>query len=320
MTNLTSTPLLTHEVGSLDKPAWRVKSYAGKELTENDLEDARAWGRRIGVENHEELIGLLRRAPLKSREDKDAVKRWSSRYGLRLQESAGLDAAYDGEQQRSEMYAWAVAHTNGFEWRGSVRAFDNKYYSKAAVTGPISLKEPYHSDEFAFLKEIAQAELKVPITGAYTIADWSFDERFFQDHDLNVAHAKRTAERHRARREFILEVARNVIRPNLEALIALGARWIQIDEPGGSTDPAEVDLFAQSFNESVRGLDAVFSTHLCFSDYNLFFPGIEAMTACRQFCVGFANYDSRELGVSDEARPGYTVIRRFRDLPYAPSL
>ena len=53
------------------------------------------------------------------------MRTWGSRYGLRLLESAGLDVVYDGEQQRSEMYAWAVAHAKGFEWRGSVRAFDN---------------------------------------------------------------------------------------------------------------------------------------------------------------------------------------------------
>jgi 5-methyltetrahydropteroyltriglutamate--homocysteine methyltransferase len=71
----------------------------------------------------------------------------------------------------------------------------------------------------------------------------------------------------------------------------------------------------------VAGLSgATFSTHLCFSDYNLFFPGIEAMTGCRQYCVGFANYDSREPGVSADSRPGYAVISRFRDLPYRPSL
>jgi 5-methyltetrahydropteroyltriglutamate--homocysteine methyltransferase len=318
--DLTRTPLLTHEVGSLDKLGWRVKAAAGKKLEDKDLEEARAWGERIGLDGYQELIELLTRAPLTSPQDKEEVKRWGSRYGLRMQESAGLDAVYDGEQQRTEMYQWAVAHTNGFDWRGSVRAFDNKYYSKAAVVGPISLKEPYHNDEFAFLKEIATAELKVPITGAYTIADWSFDERHAGEPDLRTPHAERKAARKSSRREFVVDVARNMIRPNVEALIGLGAKWIQIDEPGGSTEPDELDLFAQSFNESVQGLDAVFSTHLCFSDYNLFFPGIEAMTQCRQFCVGFANYDSRDLGVSDAARPGYTVIKKFRDLPYLPSL
>jgi 5-methyltetrahydropteroyltriglutamate--homocysteine methyltransferase len=319
-TDLTRTPLLTHEVGSLDKLGWRVKAAAGKKVEAKDVEEARAWGERVGVDGYQELIELLERTPLTAAEDKNAVKLWGSRYGVRMQEAAGLDAVYDGEQQRTEMYQWAVAHTNGFEWRGSVRAFDNKYYSKAAVVGPISLKEPYHNEEFAFLKGIAQAELKVPITGAYTIADWSFDERYVGDTDLRESHAKRKAGRKAARRDFVVDVARNMIRPNVEALIGLGAKWIQIDEPGGSTEPDELDLFARSFNESVQGLDAVFSTHLCFSDYNLFFPGIEAMTQCRQFCVGFANYDSRDLGVSDDARPGYTVIRKFRDLSYQPSL
>jgi 5-methyltetrahydropteroyltriglutamate--homocysteine methyltransferase len=168
---------------------------------------------------------------------------------------------------------------------------------------------------------VAQADLKVPITGAYPLADWSYDERYFTDTDLTAPLSTRKAARREGRREFTLDIARNLIRPNCEALLGLGAQWIQIDEPGGSTDPEELDLFAESFNASVEGLgDGFFSTHLCFSDYNLFFPAIEAMTACRQFAVGFANYDTRDLGVSDEARPGYVVIRKFRDLSYKPVL
>jgi 5-methyltetrahydropteroyltriglutamate--homocysteine methyltransferase len=321
--DLLSRPLLTHEVGSLAKPNWRVKANAGRPIQEGDVEDARRWGERLNVAGHGELLDLLARAqsePLTG-DQKDEIKRWSSRYGVALLEAAGLDLVYDGEQQRFEMYAGAVAHVNGFEWRGSVRSFDNKYYSKAAVTGPISLRAAYHDEEFAFLRSVATAVLKVPITGAYTIADWSFDERFFTDTALGGAARERHARRKDARREMILDVATNMIRPNLDSLIGLGARWLQVDEPAGSTGPDELDLFVESFNESVRGLEgAVFSTHLCFSDYNLFFPAIEGMTECRQFAVGFANDDGRELGVSDEARPGYGVIRRFRDLSYRPAL
>jgi 5-methyltetrahydropteroyltriglutamate--homocysteine methyltransferase len=317
---LVRTPLLTHEVGSLDKPSWRVKGFAGKPLTSEDVEQARAWGERVRVEGYEDLLDLLRRAPLEDKADRELVRTWSSRYGLRLQEAAGLDVVYDGEQQRSEMYAWAVAHAKGFEWRGSVRAFDNKYYSKAAAVAPVSLAEPYHNAEFEFLLEHAGAELKVPVTGAYTIADWSFDEHYFEGHDVMTDHGAWRARRRDGRRRFVIDVARNLIRPNVEELIALGARWIQIDEPAGSTEPDELELFADSFNESVDGLDAVFSTHLCFSDYDLFFPGIESMTQCKQFCVGFANYDSRELGTKAEDRPGYRVISKFRDLPYEPAL
>ena len=312
-------PLLTHEVGSLDKPGWRVKAYAGKPLDDKDLEEARSWGERLQVPEYERLLDLLRHAPF-SKEQKAELQRWSSLYAVRLEESAGLDVVYDGEQQRTEMYDWAVSHANGFERRGSVRAFDNKYYSKAAVVGAISLGSPFHNAEFSYLVSVAEAELKIPVTGAYTIADWSFDERNRAPENLLRPAAERIRERKAARRDFVLEVARNLIRPNLEALITLGARWIQVDEPGASTEADELDLFVDSFNASVEDLNAMFSTHLCFSDYNLFFPAIERMQHCQQYAVGFANYDSRELGTSDEARPGYQVIKKFRDLPYKPAL
>ena len=201
-----------------------------------------------------------------------------------------------------------------------MRAFDNKYYTKAAVTGTIGLREPFHNAEFSYLASVAGAELKVPLTGAYTIADWSFDERNPSATDLRRPAAERRRERKQARRDFVLQVARNLIRPNLQALIGLGARWLQVDEPGASTEADELDLFVDSFNASVEALDATFSTHLCFSDYNLFFPAIERMTQCRQFAVGFANYDSRDLGTDDKDRPGYQVIKKFRDLPYRPAL
>jgi 5-methyltetrahydropteroyltriglutamate--homocysteine methyltransferase len=320
--DLLTTPLLTHEVGSLAKPNWRVKAAAGRPITDADIEDARRWGERLDVDGHEELVGLLRTAQAGqlTRDQRDQVKWWSSRYGLALEQKAGLDVVYDGEQQRFEMYAWAIQHAGGFEWRGSVRSFDNKYYSKAAVTGPISLMEPYHNAEFSYLSGFATAELKVPITGAYTLADWSFDERYATDVSLGGSAADRRARARQGRRALVLDVARDLIKPNLESLIGLGARWLQIDEPAGSTGPDELDLFVESFNESVSGLDAAFSTHLCFSDYNLFFPAIEGMTECRQFAVGFANDDETNLGVSDDARPGYHVIARFRDLPYRPAL
>src|SRR6266511_5295293 len=89
--------------------------------------------------------------------------------------------------------------------------------------------------------------------------------------------------------ELALDIARSLIRPNLQALIDLGAEWIQIDEPGASTEVDELEVFVESFNASVEGLDCFFSTHLCFSDYDLFFPAIEGMSGCRQYCVGFAN-------------------------------
>jgi 5-methyltetrahydropteroyltriglutamate--homocysteine methyltransferase len=307
---------LTHEIGSLAKPPWLVKTNAGLPLEEDDIDHARRWGDRLGVSGYEALLELLETP---DGDAQDEVARWSSRYALRLLESAGLDVVYDGEQQRSEMYAWSIAHSNGFEPRGTVRSFDNKYYSKSAVTGPPSLREPYHNDEFRFLSSVAEKELKIPVTGAYTLAIWSYDEHYAQQTGRLGAGLRR-ADEVRARREFALDLARDVIRPNLEALIGLGARWIQIDEPGASTEADELEIFVESFNVSVEGLDCLFSTHLCFSDYELFFPAIEGMSDCRQYAVGFANYDIRELGTSGADRPGYEIISKFRELPHEPIL
>jgi len=299
----------------LAKPPWLVKTNAGRPLADADIEHARRWGEKVGVEGYEELIELLRQPE----RDPVAVARWSSRYALRLLESAGTDVVYDGEQQRSEMYAWAVAHANGFEERGTVRSFDNKYYTKSAVVDTPSLRAPYHNDELEFLASAAEHDLKIPVTGAYTLAVWSYDERY-GSRDGRLGRTGRRAAEVAARQEFALDLARNVIRPNLQALIDLGATWIQIDEPGASTEEDELEVFVDSFNASVDGLDCFFSTHLCFSDYDLFFPAIEGMSGCRQYCVGFANYDSRELGTSGADRPGYEVIAKFRDLPYEPIL
>jgi len=306
---------LTHEIGSLAKPPWLTKSALGRELDESDIEHARTWGEKVGVEGHEELVESLQRGDA----DLEEIARWSSRYCIRLQESAGLEVIWDGEQLRSEMYAWAIEHATGFESRGTVRSFDNKYYNKSAAVGPVGLREPYHNDEFSFLQSVAQAKLKIPVTGAYTLAVWSYDEHHTpKEGRLGGGYGR--PQEIEARRELTLDIARNLIRPNLEALIGLGAEWIQIDEPGASTEADELDIFVESFNVSVEGLDCMFSTHLCFSDYDLFFPAIEGMSGCRQYCVGFANYDRRELGTTAADRPGYEVISKFRDLPYDPIL
>jgi methionine synthase II (cobalamin-independent) len=89
-------------------------------------------------------VELLRRPvrsgnPLTAAERAE-VRNWSSRYGLRFFSSAGLDVIYDGEQQRSEMYAWAAARAPGSSSAAACAASTSKYYSKAAVTGPVGLR------------------------------------------------------------------------------------------------------------------------------------------------------------------------------------
>ena len=215
------------------------------------------------------------------------IQDFAALYGIRILEHAGLDVVYDGEQRRSEMYDHAVRHTKGFETRGTVRSFDNKYYTKAAVVEK-PLVEGLRSRRVRVRPVAHGSRRQDPFTGAYTIMDWSYDEHYAKDIMLGAA-----AQRAEARRRFGVEVARDVVRPNVTGLVEAGAEWVQIDEPAATTRPEEVPLVVETFNATREGVDARASMHICFSDYNSLFPHIEALDDCYELQLEFSNRDSR---------------------------
>jgi 5-methyltetrahydropteroyltriglutamate--homocysteine methyltransferase len=288
----------TQEIGSLGKPSWRVKAFAGRPLDEEDVREAERWGKRLDIEGHEELVEMLGNGSL----DLPTIDDWAARYGLGLLEKAGLDVVYDGEQRRTEMYDHVAAFADGFESRGTVRSFDNKYYAKAAVVEQPSAAGPQDVDEFRYVVEHTERPVKVPLTGAYTMVDWSYDEHYARDGALGGSAARR----YEARREFVEDVAERVIRPNVLGLVEAGAEWIQIDEPAATTKPAEVPLVVLGFNVALRDVGAEKrSMHICFSDYSALWPHVLELEDCLELQLEFANRDSRELGTKDEDRPGY---------------
>src|ERR671916_66832 len=206
---MTEIRFVTCEIGSLAKPGWRVKAIAGRPVEERDVEEAREWGERLGIDS-EDLAGILRKGEGFTDEEKQKIQNYAALYGIRLLENAGLDVVYDGEKRRSEMYDHAVRHATGFETRGTVRSFDNKYYTKAAVVEKPLVERAYDFEEFEFVRSHTDRPVKTPFTGAYTIMDWSYDEYYAKDTMLGAA-----AQRAEARRRFGVDVARDVVRPNV---------------------------------------------------------------------------------------------------------
>jgi 5-methyltetrahydropteroyltriglutamate--homocysteine methyltransferase len=304
---MTESRFVTREIGSLAKPGWRVKAIAGRPVEESDVGEAQAWGERLGIDPGE-LTEILRRSEGFTDEEQQKIQDFASLYGIRLLEHAGLDVVYDGEQRRSEMYDHAVRHAKGFETRGTVRSFDNKYYTKAAVVEKPLVERPYDLEEFEYVRSHTNRTVKVPFTGAYTIVDWSYDEHYAKEGTMLGAAAKERAE---ARQRFGVDVARDVVQPNVLGLVEAGAEWVQIDEPAATTRPEEVPLVVETFNATREGVDARASMHICFSDYNCLFPHIEALDNCYELQLEFSNRDSRELGTWPEDRPGYDVLSRF---------
>lgn len=297
------------EIGSLAKPVWRIQALTGKPVSKEAFKDAESLVKEFRPRNGERLLQLLKKGEL-DKSEKAEVKEFASQLAIAWQEKVGLDLVYDGEQHRTEMYDFAVKHIENFEPRGFVRSFDNRYYLKQAVVGDVKPTEMYHLEELRTIRKYATKPVKIPITGAYTIMDWSFDEYY-------IGKVKQNGRRRRemlndARREFGIEVARKVIRPNIKALIDAGAHTVQIDEPAAVTRPSEMDLVVDTFNESVKGLEGRFTIHICFSDYAKMWPAVDKIENCAQFTLEYANKDLKELGTKEGQRPGFETINLFR--------
>ncbi len=287
------------EIGSLMKPRWQLLGQRGEPLDDRARAELDRWNDRLGLDREPAAAATIRALrDGRSREaGAAAVRDLGALFALRFFEAAGLDRVYDGEARRVEMYEHPIRQMRGFQFQGHVRSFDNKYYLKAAVTDAVGLDRPYDLDEFAFVARHARREPKVPITGPYTLADWSYNEYYLARHPGWKGRAVRRA----AQREFVVELARRAIRPTIEALIRAGARVVQIDEPAAGTHPDEAELVVEGFNAATDGLDAEFTMHICFSDYRALFPALLEAKRCRQWAWEFANRDGA-------GRDGYAIL------------
>ncbi|MBI2183455.1 MAG: hypothetical protein HYU39_00695 [Thaumarchaeota archaeon] len=254
--------LVSHEIGSLKKPIWLVNTVRNKSLP---------------------------------KETKDTARDDSAYLNLKILEEIGLDLVYDGEARRVEMYEYPIRHIEGFEFAGRVRSWDNKYFRKARCVGEVKLRDDYHNGEFLFLKNYATKPLKIPVTGPYTLADWSYNEYY------------------PSREEFVIALARKVIRPLLRGLVEIGAEYIQVDEPAATTHPDEMKMFVEAYNEAVKSVPGSISVHICYSgdNYRSLFPHVLEMKTSH-FALEFANRDTWDAGGSKEAREGYSALEYFK--------
>lgn len=313
----------TQEIGSIARPNWLIKKLRGVGLKNADLEELNHWIEFSSFERREELKAIIGKEKLEE-EDKNTLKSLSSLLVIRCFEKVGLDILYGGEQLRTEMYQEPISNINGFRFYGEVRSFDNKYYKKAACVGEPKLKYPYHLDEFDYIKSLTTKTLKVPITGAYTLTNWSFNEYYLKKW-MNAESSRKKAI-NKANYKLAQSLAKNIIRPNLLALVEAGAKLIQIDEPAATTNPDEIEIFVESFNKSTKGISGCkFNLHVCFSDYSLLYPEICELENCSQYTFEFAqsdHYGFLELMKkhSDSKEVGLGVIDVHSDRIESPEL
>jgi len=296
---------LTQEIGSLSRhPMFK------ENLTIEEIKEILQQGKSLGVENLEELEKLLLNEGYKTYKEK--IENFASLYAIKLFENVGLDIIFNGEQPRKEMYHYPLQFIEGFRFVGEVRVFDNQYFPKGEVISEPKLKMPYHLKEYLFVKYHTKKKIKVPITGAYTLADWSFNT-YYQQKWIGK-YNDYYKEKLEAKRELAIELAKNVIRENVKSLVDNGAEIIQIDEPAATTVPDEIPIFIESLIESTKGINAKFVCHICYSkDYSMLFPYILEVKNLKQLALEFSNRDTRELGLNDKSRKGFSFIKKFKE-------
>jgi 5-methyltetrahydropteroyltriglutamate--homocysteine methyltransferase len=243
--------LLTTVVGSYKKPKWLDRA---RELNEDDDAD-------FTDEHWEEATD-------------DAARLITGEH-----ERSGLDVVVDGEMRRNEMVEYFARRIDGYEFPGRVKVWGHNYFDKPAVVDDVAYDEPWLVDEFEFTAAVAERPVKVPITGPYTIARFSFNEVYDDYETLSY------------------ELA-DLVHTEVENLVEAGARYIQIDEPALAMTPDDHAIVGESLERIVEGIpeDVRIGLHVCYGDYSRIYPELLDYPI-DEFDVELCNGDYEQIDV-----------------------
>ncbi|WP_247009265.1 methionine synthase [Halorientalis litorea] len=221
--------LLTTVVGSYPKPTWlnRARDHWEDEDHEFDDDD---W--------HEATD--------------DAARLITNEH-----ERTGMDVVVDGEMRRNEMVEYFAHRIDGYEFNGRVKVWGHNYFDKPSVVDEVTYGEEWLVEEFEFTDDVSARPVKVPITGPYTLANWSFNEVY----DSQEALAYDLAD---------------LVNTEIERLVDAGAKYIQIDEPALATTPDDHAIVGECLDRIVDQIpdDVRVGLHVCYGDYSRIYPEI----------------------------------------------
>ena len=194
-------------------------------------------------------------------------------------ERAGLDVVVDGEMRRNEMVEYFAHRIDGYAFTGPVKVWGHNYFDKPSVVDEVSYDEQWLVEEYEFTAGLTDRPVKVPITGPYTLANWSFNEAYEDDEALAYALA-------------------DLVNEEVEKLVEAGARYIQIDEPALATTPDDHAIVGNCLERIVADVpDSVrIGLHVCYGDYSRIYPEILEFPV-DEFDLELANGDYDQLDV-----------------------
>ena len=314
----------TYEIGSLPKLNARVKALKGQPVSDEDIQQIMKLSKRVNIDptNVESIFRAQTADKRKlTPEEKSQVIDFNALLYLKLQKLIGFDFVYDGEARRAEMYRHVVLRIDGFEdIPEMVRSRDLDSYRKGICIADPKLKEgsldQLVTREFDFVSQNVKdpSTIKVPIDDPYMIAVMS-DNGHFTERTRNEFSSDLRRHSYEAKRAFTLALANNVIRPQVESVVAKGAQWVQLDIPAATLDLDHVPIVVEGVNAVVQGIENVkFSLHICYprrvtltekNGYELLFPSILELNPT-------VNHLSLELANADQYEQDLAVFKEYQ--------
>jgi 5-methyltetrahydropteroyltriglutamate--homocysteine methyltransferase len=267
--------IMTTVVGSYPKPKWLDRA---RELYEGGTTGAKP--REHDGQHADELPDFDDEAWDEATDD-------ASRLITNEHERAGLDVVVDGEMRRNEMVEFFAHRIDGYEFNGPVKVWGHNYFDKPSVVSEVAYDDTWLVDEYEFTADVADRPVKVPITGPYTLANWSFNEAYDDQESL------------------ALDLA-DLVNEEIRKLVDAGARYVQIDEPALATTPDDHAIVGECLEHIVADLpdDVRVGLHVCYGDYSRIYPEILEYPV-DEFDLELCNGDYDQLDVFKD--PAFTT-------------
>lgn len=214
----------------------------------------------------------------------DDIHATAIKAAIKDQELAGLDVLTDGELRRDNMIDHFASRLAGVEMdrRSQTDYYD---YANSVVRQALPIASLHLVPEFEFARDLTDRELKFTVTGPHAFVKRIRDEWYHDE------------------REFALALAQ-VFNHELKELVTAGATCIQIDEPGFSAFPDDLNWGIEAINTMVEGVDAHVALHVCYGNrygrpswegsYRFLFPHILAANV-QELILEFARKGTDDL-------------------------
>jgi len=173
---------------------------------------------------------------------------------IRDQEEAGIDILTDGEMRRFGFFtAGFYDRLHGLSFVKPLRKLGSGGHDQRER---YIATEPFYApdglgivDEFLYCRSRTKHPIKVTCPGPYTLAGRIQTGKIYRD-----------------RIEVATQFAK-IINEELKTVVKSGAHLIQLDEPSAAVHKDSPQRYVELFNQSVDGVNAEISLHLCFGNY-----------------------------------------------------